>query len=215
MGVEIQHTDLAGAVTESLRAAITTGELVAGERLVETELASRFGVSRGPIRDALAELEHSGLVEVRARKGSFVRSLTATDVDEVYSLRTALETLAVKRAAARGVDAAEFDRLLDELDGAHRSGDRATIGAADMALHRAIVAGADHARLSDAWEQLADQTLLLMTRLSGLAPGIQDSTGSHRDVVDRLLAGDGEAAAEALAEHLAEARAVIAAGYDG
>ncbi len=205
----VQHTDLSTAVTASLRSAIISGDLAAGSRLVETELADRFGVSRVPVRDALAELERSGLVELRARRGSFVRQMSAADVDEVYSLRVALESLAIRRAATAGVDRSLLQPLLDELAAANARGDSPAIGNADMALHRALVAAADHGRLLDAWERLADQTLLLMTNLPAVDPEIQGPSGAHQAIVSHLSDGDADQAEAALVEHLEAARAAM------
>ncbi|MGH1487908.1 MAG: GntR family transcriptional regulator [Acidimicrobiales bacterium] len=209
MSSTVEHTDLGTAVTASLRSTIVSGELAAGSRLVETELAERFGVSRGPVRDALAELERSGLVELRARKGSFVRRLTASDVDEVYTLRIALESLAIRQAATVGVERSALQPLLDNLETANAGQDRAAIGNADMALHRAVVIAAGHGRLLDAWERLADQTLLLMTDLPAVNPEIQGPAGAHRAIVDHLSSGDAELAAAALVEHLESARSAM------
>ncbi len=211
--LSVEHTDLGTAVTASLRSAIVSGEIPAGGRLVETDLAEQFGVSRGPIRDALAELQRSGLVELRARKGSFVRSLTATDVDEVYTLRTALESLAVRRAVEIGADTSTLQSLVSTLIEAHDRNDGFAIAEADMALHRAVVVAADHARLLEAWERLADQTLLMMTRLTALDPEIQGPTGSHSIIVDRIAASDADAAVMALADHLEVARRTVVERY--
>ncbi len=210
----LRHTDLGTAITASLRAAIVSGEIPAGERLIESDLAERFGVSRGPVRDALAELERTGLVELQARKGSFVRSLTADDVDEVYSLRIALESLAIGRAVGHGIGVDRLASLLDDLEAANRRTDRAAIGRADMALHRALVEGAQHRRLLDAWERLADQTLLMMTDLPMLDPDVQGPMGAHRAIVDHMAAGDGEAATAALVAHLEQARRAVLDQYD-
>lgn len=211
----VQHTDLSTAVTASLRSAIVSGDLSAGSRLVETELAERFGVSRGPVRDALAELERSGLVELRARKGSFVRQLTATDIDEVYSLRIALESLAVRRAAEDGVDRSPLEPLLVELEEATTAGDGPTIGNADMELHRALVKAAGHGRLLEAWERLADQTLLLMTNLPMVDPEIQGPSGAHREIVLHLSTGDAALAEAALVGHLEAARSAMIERLEG
>lgn len=202
----LQHTDLGTAVTASLRSAIVSGEIAAGVRLVETDLAEQFGVSRGPVRDALAELQRSGLVELRARKGSFVRSLTAVDVDEVYSLRIALESLAVRRAVETGIEASVLHDLLNDLRLANASGDPLQIGVADMALHRGLVQAGGHGRLLEAWERLADQTLLMMTDLPALAPEIQGPMGAHSDIVEHITANDADAAVGSLVEHLTAAR---------
>lgn len=209
----LEHTDLGTAVTASLRSAIVSGELAAGERLVETDLARQFGVSRGPVRDALVELERGGLVELRARRGSFVRSLTAADVEEVYSLRIALESLAVRRAVEVGFDRLRFRSLLDELQQANEAGDPVAIGATDMALHRGLVEAAAHGRLLDAWERLADQTLLMMTNLPTLDPEIQGPMGAHRAIIDHLAAGKADAAVAAVVEHLEAARQAILGRY--
>jgi len=218
VALSVEHTDLGTAVTASLRSAIVTGELPAGGRLVETDLARQFGVSRGPIRDALAELQRGGLVELRARKGSFVRSLTAADVDEVYTLRIALESLAIRRAAAAvrrqpGLGQG-LKGLLRELISAHEQSDGIRIGEADMALHRTIVEAADHSRLLEAWERLADQTLLMMTSLSSLDPAIQGPAGSHRAIIEHLIAGSADSAAAVLVEHLESARQVVIERFD-
>ena len=195
------HTDLGSAVTAlRVRWAGRTRQ-----RLVETELAERFEVSRGPVRDALAELERSGLVELRPRKGSFVRALTASDVAEIYTLRSALESLALRLAATTGVDTVPMRTHLTALEAAHERNDTAAIGAADMALHRSFIA-ANHGRLLDAWEALADQTQLMMAALPAVDGDIQGPMGAHRSIVDAVEAGDADAAVAALTTHLDDAR---------
>ena len=92
----IEHKQLWQAVADQLRDEILDGRLPAGSRLVETELADRFGVSRGPIRDALAELARGGLAVDLPRRGTFVSSLTERDLAEVYVIRRAIEEAAVR-----------------------------------------------------------------------------------------------------------------------
>lgn len=209
MQPSVHHTDLGSAVMTALRESIISGDLAPGERLVETELAERFDVSRGPIRDALAELERSGLVELRPRKGSFVRSLSAEDVAEIYSLRTALETLALRIAVESTADTSTMRHHLDALEDAHRSETHGSIGEADMALHRSFIDASGHRRLRDAWEALADQTLLMMSTLPAVDPDIQGPMGAHRAIVDAVAAGDADAAVAALTQHLDDARAAM------
>ncbi len=210
MSLATAYTDLGSAVTNALRKAIISGEFTSGQRLVETELAEKFGTSRGPVRDALAELERSGLVELRPRKGSFVRALTATDIEEVYSLRIVLESMAVRLAVEAG---ATIDgSLLDDLAAAHQEGaDVLRIGHADMALHRAMVAASGHQRLLDVWALLCDQTLLMMARLPKVAPEIQGPMGAHATIVEALNGGDAQAAEAALVGHLSEAKEAMLA----
>lgn len=211
--MELGHTDLGSAVTAALRQSLINGEFAPGERLVETELAERFSVSRGPVRDALADLERSGLVELRPRKGSFVRVLTADDVSEIYSLRTALESLALRLAAERAgsgqADTVDMRTHLDALEAAHRGGERSAVGVADMALHRSFIAASGHRRLLDAWEALGDQTLLMMSTLSAIESDIQGPMGAHRAIVDAVEAGDADTAVAELTRHLDDAHRAI------
>ena len=78
---------------EVLRHAIITGEIPAGERIVETEYASRLHISRTPLREALRRLERDGLVEYEMRRGVMVRAFTLEDVEEIYTIRNAMEML--------------------------------------------------------------------------------------------------------------------------
>ena len=207
----INRVDLREAVAAELRALILDGRFAPGQRLIETELATRFGTSRGPVRDALAILERTGLVQVVARAGSFVAQLSAEDVDELYSLRTALEELAVRRAVARATDAdlARIRAALDEL--AHTTGhdDPRAIATADIRFHRAIVEAAAHGRLRAAWEAVADQTLLVMRELPAVRPEVQSAVGRHLDIADAIETRDEASAVAAIREHLADAGEAI------
>lgn len=203
----IERVDLREAVTAELRDLILGGELEPGQRLIETELADRFGTSRGPVRDALMGLEQSGLVTSVARRGTFVVDLTADDIVELYSLRSVLEVLAVERAAER-VTAADIDRLqsiLGRLTIALDAGDGRRTGEADMSFHRAIVHLADHGRLAESWNRLSDQVVLLMCRLSSVKPDLQERAGGHGAIFEALEAGDGATAAELTRDHLERA----------
>src|SRR5512132_4425425 len=112
----LAHKQLWEAVSEQLRDEILDGRLPAGARLLETELAERFGVSRGPVRDALNELARQGLAQDLPRHGTFVSSLSEHDLEEVYVLRRAIEEAAVRLAISRGSDAdltGMYERLVE------------------------------------------------------------------------------------------------------
>src|SRR5438270_9876747 len=89
-------------VVEALRTAIVRGDLAAGTRLVEVELAEKLGVSTGTVRDALRQLEYEGLVENRPRGRKVAVGMSERDVHEIYELRTHLEVMAARLAAERG-----------------------------------------------------------------------------------------------------------------
>ena len=167
------HKRLWETIADDLRDEILDGSILPGSRLNEAELAERYGVSRGPIRDALTQLGRTGLVEDLPRRGTFVASLTERDLVEVYVLRRAIEEAAVRLAIAKATEAdiAEVMRLLVECEEAYRAGDLAVAWEADMAFHRAYCRLTGNGRLLELFEQLASQTVLLMrTALAGHAP---------------------------------------------
>lgn len=97
-------------VTERLREAITSGLLQPGDRLLQEELADRLGVSRMPIREALRRLEAEGLVVLQPYRGAVVASLSSRELQEIYEIRVALETLAL-RLGVPHMDAPTLDAL--------------------------------------------------------------------------------------------------------
>jgi len=92
---------LAQQVAEALVKAILDRTLHGGDQLVETELQKLFGVSRSPLREAFRDLEKRGLVEIKPRRGTFVKKITRTDIDEHYPIQAALEGLAARETHTR------------------------------------------------------------------------------------------------------------------
>ena len=99
--MEAKLDSTADAVAASLRDMIINGELEAGERLVERDLADRFGISRIPMREAIQRLEREGLLDIFRNRGAVVRMLSASDVQEIYDLRALLEGDAIYRSVKR------------------------------------------------------------------------------------------------------------------
>lgn len=199
------HKQLWETIADQLREEILSAQLPAGSRLLETELAERFGVSRGPIRDALTELAREGLVEDLPRRGTFVAALTETDLEEVYWLRRAIEEAAVRLAVARASDdeIAEMYVRLDEAERAYALGDLPVAWEADMAFHRSYCRMSDNGRLMTLFEDLAAQTVLRMrtalSRRASLAwtPPVE----LHRHIADAIRSRDEDAAVRAVAKH--------------
>src|SRR5437667_11654296 len=94
-----RHT-LGSEVTHALREAILTGVYQPGDHLTEAEIAREMGVSHGPVREALRELEAEELIIIEPHRGAFVRAFTAQDVREIYSLRSLPDTATVQLAKA-------------------------------------------------------------------------------------------------------------------
>lgn len=201
----LAHKQLWEAVADQLRDEILEGRLTAGSRLVETELAGRFGVSRGPIRDALRELSRVGLAVDHPRRGTFVSSLTERDLSEVYVIRQAIEEAAVRLTVSRATDAGVAS-MLDALvaaEAAYEAGDLAAAWEADMAFHRSYCELSGNGRLLDLFDHLASQTMLLMrTSLETHAslawtPPVE----LHRHIATAVADRDPAAAVGAVADH--------------
>ncbi|KVN49751.1 GntR family transcriptional regulator [Burkholderia territorii] len=126
--MEARLDSTADAVAASLREMIINGELQAGERLVERDLAERFGISRIPMREAIQRLEREGLLDIFRNRGAVVRMLSASDVQEIYDMRTLLEGDAIYRSVKRLDDetlarAELVHRLLGESNVSRRQGE--------------------------------------------------------------------------------------------
>ena len=190
------------AVCARLRDAILSGELKAGAKITETELAERFGTSRGPVREAIRELAREGLLVELPRKGTLVSSLTAHDLTEVYGVREALETAASRTAIAR----ASKESLLaleGHLIALERAGDYLEQAVHDLAFHRSLVALAGNARMTNTYEAMLTQTMLLLRVAAGESAALRADLkpAAHREILSALLARDEELARNAIDAH--------------
>ena len=127
---------------EVLKHAIVSGEIPAGERIIETEYADRLHISRTPLREALRKLELDGLVESQVRKGVIVRAFTVDDIEQIYTIHNALEliTLPAVIENATAEDLASLHTKLNEMDRAMASDDLATLSPLARAFHASITA---------------------------------------------------------------------------
>jgi len=171
---------LAASIREILRTAILKGEYAPGERLREVEIAARHQVSRGPVREALLQLEQEGLVLLRRNRGAVVARLSRDDLEEVYSLRLALERLAVARAAQHGTEAdfARLDAVLHEFRGTDSTQPLTEQQAADqdVRFHDAVYRAAHHERLYAAWNGIRSQVYVLLLGRNVAGPDFREDT---------------------------------------
>jgi len=146
-------------VYDRLRAAILSGELAPGAPVIEAEIAARLGASRTPVREALRRLETEGMLEPRGTRGSVVRELKRDEVECIFEIREALETLAARRASRRAgeTDLVEFARLVERM--AQHVDDPSEMERLDTLFHDRILALADGHRLKRMLGDLRADTL--------------------------------------------------------
>jgi DNA-binding GntR family transcriptional regulator len=199
---------LGDSVADALRAAILSGRIGPGERLVEAELARELRVSRGPVREALALLAREGIVVSIPRHGKFVQGFTPRLIDELYSLRMVLEPYAASRVIARLDDAAvkRLDAALAAIAAAVADDDERTLAQCDIGFHHLICELADHDLLMRAWqENIAGKLGILLSITTRTLSALRDAERQHRRLLDPIVAGDETQARARLEEHIAEA----------
>jgi phosphonate utilization transcriptional regulator len=205
----VQSNSLPALVHAEIEQLILQGELAVGQRVNESELATRFGTSRGPIREALRALEESGLVHSLKNRGVFVREISIAEADEIYDVREALDQLIGQRVAERAtaVQLCELEALVAKMDEATAMQDIKCYHALNLKFHDMLVEFAGNARLTESYRVLTKE--LLLFRLRGLQDGggFAVSNTEHRAVVKAVAARDGARTDRLLRQHAAASRA--------
>jgi DNA-binding GntR family transcriptional regulator len=204
-------TKLSTDTYERLRAAIVRGEFRPNERLVEAELATRFAVSRTPIRESIQRLAAEGLVANR-RRGWLVREHTADEIRELYELRAALEGFAAHLAAERASDE-QLARIaaLNAQNPRLLRGPRTRVVGANDEFHRAVIAAAGNGRLAETIRQSREHFFNYRIQELYTTEEVEEALAAHKRISDALLRRDGEAAERAAREHILTGLAVILA----
>jgi DNA-binding GntR family transcriptional regulator len=193
-----------GPIVNAIREAITDGEFVPNQRLVEADLSERFGASRGSVRTALLELSAEGLVERVQNRGARVRAISLTEAIEITEVRMALEGLCAAKAATRLTDENrdQLRRIGSAMQEAVRSGDLLGYSELNRRLHALIRELGGQSTAQAVLERLRGQNVRHQFRLA-LHPGrAAVSLPQHLEIIDALCAGDAEAAEGAVRQHL-------------
>jgi len=197
---------------DRIREQILGGGFRQGEHLVEAKIAEQLNISRGPVREAFKLLRAEGLLNEEPRRGTFVVSLTAQDVRDIYGLRAALEGRAA-RLIARSKDPAALARLrelADDIDRAVAANDGVAASRADLAFHEGLCELCGNSRIHEVFMRYVP-TLRGLLRLDEKVLGSLDEISSqHRPFVHAIESGDEERAARLLSEHAEHAGELIA-----
>lgn len=208
--VELDRTSLRERAMEVLRMAVSDGEIPPGTRLVETELSAMLGISRGTLREALRQLEYEGLVEVGERGRLTVRTLTDTEIRDVFAVRSALEGLAAATISTRPDRAVAIGSLRSALRGLDAAGaSLAEMVEIDLGFHRLLCELSGNASLVRSWEALTGPIRMAIT-FAGPAKAMANmSAQRHRDIVDAIATGKPGAAHAAVDKHMSDAATIL------
>lgn len=193
---------------EVLKHAIITGEIPAGERIVETAYADRLHISRTPLREALRKLERDGLVEYIMRRGVVVRAFSIDDVEEIYTIRNALEMLTLPAIMEKATeqDIAGLRERLARMDVLVREKNIEELSPQARAFHAELTAISGMNRILRVIEGQDEY----IKRFSAMAirqeNRLNESHAEHHRLVDLVEARDLDAFTELMAHHIDESK---------
>ena len=185
----IPHLSLPDEVHLTLKRRILNNELTSGERLVESNLAAEFGVSRTTLRSALRELKTEGLVEITPRRGCFVARMSQDEIEDACFARYLLEAGTICEATPKIDESllSSVDKELDEMQAAAAAGDVAAMVEVDTRLHGLIVEAGGRPRVSDLWHALDGQMGSLMrSSLERQRIDLFEAVSRHRVLLEAL-----------------------------
>lgn len=207
---DVRDTSLAKLVRDDMLGLILKGGLTPGQRINEPDVAARLGVSRVPVREALRELESSGLVVARKHSGVFVRQLDAPEIRDLYQLRGLLDGFAGRQAAQLPADqrAALLAVLVDCVQAMQDAASRHEVQryyGENLRFHWAIVESAGNQSLTETYRGIVQK--LHLARLKNLSHdiGMQVSIAEHGEIVDAVRLGDPLRCEALLAHHVSDA----------
>jgi DNA-binding GntR family transcriptional regulator len=205
------YLPLRDVVFNTLREAILKGDLKPGERLMELQLASKLGVSRTPIREAIRMLEQEGLAVTMPRKGAEVAKMTLKDMEDVLEIREALDELAV-RIACEKITEEQMTRLIeikDLFEESTRSGEVKKIAEADVCFHDVIYEATDNPKLVTLLNNLREQVYRYRVEYIKNPKNYPTLIEEHEAIVEGLRNRDKDAATRAMHEHVANQAAAV------
>ncbi len=204
----LQSHSLTMLVQKEIERLITSGEIAAGEKLNENAIATRLGVSRGPVREAFRALEETGLVRLEKNRGVFVRLVSIEEADEIYELRAVLDQMVGKRLATRLTpeQAKELRSLVERMEKAAARNDLDAYHPLNLRFHDALVEFAGNRKLLATYRRLVNELNLFRRHTLAQQDSLPVSAREHRRIVDAIVAGDSEAAGNLLYQHVMASR---------
>lgn len=202
--LDIKNNLLSDKVVEILRRKIFNYEIVPGERIIEADIAEELGMSRGPIREALRQIEKEDLVIYVPNKGYSVKELSSQDAWEIFFIRGSLEKLALQISNGK-IDVKSLfimEEALKEMKEAEREGNWIKVVEYDEVFHKEIIKAAGMERLVNLWSSLSGLNFsMFLTGKRANIFKIDVQYKKHFEMLEILKKGDLEESSKVLDEH--------------
>jgi DNA-binding GntR family transcriptional regulator len=213
----IARRSLHDELVERLREMISGGALAAGEKIQEMALCQRFGVSRTPLREALKVLASEGVITLQPRRGAIVSSLSLPDLEEVFPIMGALESLSGEMACRLITDEeiAEITMMHRKMVGHWRRRELQPYFKMNQAIHQAILDASRNETLKSVYRGLAGRLLTARYVANMSDERWQQAVAEHEAMLAALQARDGPKLAVILKKHLANKLATLKARLTG
>lgn len=198
------YLPLRDVVFNTLREAILRGDLVAGERLMELQLAAKLGVSRTPIREAIRMLEQEGLAITIPRKGAIVAGMTEKDMQDVLEIREALEELSVQVACDKITEEeiAKLEKNMKNFEHSLKSGDLKKMAQADVEFHDVIYQATDNPKLINMLNNLREQMYRYRVEYLKNPENHEQLLKEHEAIYKGIVEKDKDAVTEMIRKHI-------------
>lgn len=200
----LRSQPLASVVQTEIERRILSGEVTAGARLNELEIARSLGISRAPVRESLRTLEQTGLVVSRKNFGVFVRVISMEEAGEIYQIRSYIDE-GVGRELARRIsekELAELQRMVRRMESEYKAGSAAAYHEVNVAFHERMVEIVGNQKLRDIYRKLLNQLILYRRRSLGQPGAMPRSVDEHRGILAAIRSGDVDAAGRAMRDHI-------------
>jgi DNA-binding GntR family transcriptional regulator len=208
---EVQSKSRREQVLDKLRDAILDGDFKPGQPLREVELASQLGVSRAPLREALQVLSAEGLVETVPYHGTTVRTLNKTDIEELYSLRSELESFAIRRVIVTITpeQIGQLRNIYERMRQAGIANDLKRLSAEDQVFHNTLITFSNHSLLVSIWNVVAMRVRQVMALRNKQNRDLVQVAMNHVPIIDAIAAKDVDRAITLIQQHAASAADLI------
>jgi DNA-binding GntR family transcriptional regulator len=210
----VSRESTAGIIARQLRDAIMTGSLPPGTQLGEAELAARFQVSRGPLREAMQRLVSEGLVRSERHRGLFVIDLEPGDVFDIYTARWAIERAAAFQIMRgdREAAAVALDETVEAMATAAVGADPTALSAADLRFHEALISASGSKRLVRMASTLLIETRMCLAALQSTYQRVEERVNEHNQIIEAIRGGDKATVLSLLEAHMEDAVRRLAPG---